>query len=155
MWREQMSVNAAAATILMAMTGPDQQRPSPVLPKVIQVSDIVAACAALGLPAPADGATSAELELLPGRVVRIAEGEGPPTDFSYICATQLTEARRHVQETFGVAEWAPDSIDPETLRLRGALLRGGGLIIDAVSCPNAGQAGIPCSPDCNPFLSFA
>jgi hypothetical protein len=155
MWLEKMGANEATATTLAAMTGPDERRPSPVLPEVIHVSDIVAACASLGLPAPAKGATSAELELLPGRLVKIAESEAPPTDFSYICATQLTEARRHLQETFGVAEWAPDSIDPETFRLRGALLRGGGLIIDAVSCPNAEQAGVPCSPDCSPFLSFA
>ena len=150
-----MGANLNSATTLPTMTGPKTGRPSPVFPEVIRVSDIVAACVALGLPAPAEGATSAEVELLPGRVVKIAESDGPPTDFGYICSSHLTEARRHLQETFGVVEWAPDSIDPETFRLRGALLRGGGLIIDAVSCPNAEQAGIPCTPNCSPFLSFA
>jgi hypothetical protein len=151
----EMSANTASTATLSAMTGPDQRRPSPVLPEVIQVSDIMAACAALGLPAPADGMTSAELELLPGRIVTIVEGEGTPTDFCYVCTNHLTQARQQLEETFGVAEWTPDSIDPKTFRLRGALLRGGGLIIDAVSCPNADRAGIPCSPDCSPFLSFA
>ncbi len=130
-------------------------KPSPVIPAVIEVPDLTAACAALGLPAPAAGATSVAIELLPGCTIEVAEVDGEPTPFAYLCVANVEEARSYIRENFGSARSGPDSVDPETFRLRGAILAGGGMVIDAVQCHVAVDNGVPCSAACNPFLSFA
>lgn len=126
----------------------------PVSPAVVEVPDLAAACAALGLPAPPEGTKTAEIELLPGCPVTVAEVDGPPTPFIYVCVRDLVAARKHIAETFGVFHPGPDSVDPDTFRLRGCILSGGGMVIDAVHCPIAEEAGVPCTDGCNPFLSF-
>ena len=129
-------------------------KPTPVVPAVVQVPDLAAACAFLGLPAPPEGTHTIEFELLPGCTVAMAEADGDGTHFAYLCVAELDQARRHIEREFGAAKWGPDSVDPETYRLRGRILGGGGLIIDAVQCHAAGDNGIPCSDACSPFLSF-
>ena len=136
------------------MNGAAEVKPTPVSPSVIDVPDLAAACAALGLPPPPKGTTTMELELLPGCVVAIAEVEGPPTPFVYLCVSNLTAARRQLEATVGTAQWGPDTVDPDTSRIRGCLLRGGGMVIDAVHCRRSEEAGVPCGEDCSPFLSF-
>lgn len=95
-----------------------------------------------------------EVELLPGRFVTLTEVEGSPNSFVYVCTSDLAAARRHLEETLGTAQWGPDSVDPESLRIRGCVLHGGGVVVDAVHCPRAEEAGVPCGADCSPALSF-
>jgi hypothetical protein len=94
------------------------------------------------------------MELLPGRFATLVQVEGSPTSFVYICAADLTAARRHLEEASGTPQWGPDTVDPKTLRLRGCVLHVGGLVVDAVHCPRAEEAGVPCGADCSPSLSF-
>lgn len=130
-------------------------KPTPVVPAVIEVPSLADACAALGLPSPGRGETTVQMQLLPGCAVEVTEVDGPPTPFTYMCVADLAEARRHIENEFGAAQWGPDSVDPKTLRLRGCLLRGGGMVIDAVQCRVAKETAVPCSENCSPFLSFA
>ena len=136
------------------MSDTRERAPAPVSPSVIKVHDLLAVCDALGLPAPAQGATTMEMELEPSCVINVAETDGEPTPFVYLCVRDLSEARHFMDDTYATAESGPDSVDPESYRLRGCILRGGGIVIDAVQCPVAGENGVPCSPDCSPFLSF-
>jgi hypothetical protein len=131
-----------------------ESTPAPVFPRTIDVADLAAACAALGMPAPSEGATTVDVELLPGRVASFVEAARSPTPFVYVCAASLTEARVHFEATFGVAQWGPDTVDPETLRLRGCLARTLETVIDVVHCPRAEDVGVPCGEDCSPSLSF-
>ena len=124
-------------------------------PATVHVPDLTAACAVLGLPQPPAGAATMEMEILPGCVLRVVEKQGAPTPFVYICVNNLAAAREHIADNLGASQWGPDSVDPETFRLRGCILRGGSMVIDAVQCPNAAEAGVPCADNCNPFLSFA
>lgn len=95
-----------------------------------------------------------DVELLPGRVASLVESSGLPTPFVYVCAASLAEARAHFEATLGTAQWGPDTVDPETLRLRGCLARTRETVIDVVHCPRALEAGVPCGDDCSPSLSF-
>lgn len=122
---------------------------------MIEVPDLVAACAALGLPQPTEGATRIEVELLPGCFAAIMQMEGPATPLVYVSTTDLTAARRHVETAFGTAQWGPDTVDPDTLRVRGCLLRGAGIVVDAVHCSQAEETGaVPCRPECSPSFGF-
>ena len=129
-------------------------KPAPVSPPVTEVADLAAACATLGLPAPPDGASSIEVEFLPGCILTISEVTGPPTPFTYVCVADLVAARQHITHTFAVTYDGLDSVDPESYRLRGCLLSGGGMVIDAVQCPVAADAGVPCDMNCRPSRSF-
>ena len=126
----------------------------PVSPSIIEVSDLGAASRELGLEPPPEGTTSIELEILPGVFASITEVEGSGTQFVYMCVADLAAARRHVDATFGTAQQGPDSVDPETLRVRGCVLRIGPVIVDAVHCPRAETQGVPCQEECSPSLSF-
>jgi hypothetical protein len=95
-----------------------------------------------------------EISMLPGCVVTVTQINGPPTPFAYLCVANLTDARATSKNTFGASQSGPDRADPETFRRRGCILRGAGMVIDAVQCPKAEAAGIPCSDQCNPSLSF-
>ena len=95
-----------------------------------------------------------DVELLPGRFATLVEVEGPSNSFVYICTADLGAERRHLEEAVGTAQWGPDTVDPETLRLRGCVLHVGGLVVDAVHCPRAEDVGVPCGADCSPSLSF-
>lgn len=57
--------------------------------------------------------------MLPGRVATLVEAAGPPTPFVYVGAASLTAARARFEATFGATQWGPDTVDPDTLRLRG------------------------------------
>jgi hypothetical protein len=95
-----------------------------------------------------------DVELLPGRFATLVEVDGSPSSFVYVCTSDLTVARRHLEETLGKAQWGPDTVDPDTLRLRGCVLHAGGIVVDAVHCPQAEEAGVPCRADCSPSLTF-
>ena len=134
------------------MTAVVDETAQPVRPRRVEVDDLEAVSAALGLPPPSS--ETIEVELLPGRFATFVEVEGASSSFVYICAADLTAARRHLEEASGTAQWGPDTVDPETLRLRGCVLHVGGLVVDAVHCPRAEEAGVPCGADCSPSLSF-
>jgi hypothetical protein len=137
------------------MVNPTDLKRGPVSPAVIEVPDLTAACAALGLPAPTPGAESMEMEILPGCTLTVRQTPGTPTPFAYLCVANLTEARRHLESMIGTVAPGPDSIDPDSMRLRGCLLHGGGMVIDAVQCPRARDEGrVPCDEDCAPSRSF-
>ena len=130
------------------------ETPQPVRPRRVEVDDLEAVSASLGLPPPPPGTDTMEVEFLPGRSATLVEVKGSPTSFVYMCAADLTAARRHLEEASGTTQWGPDSVDPETLRLRGCVLHIGGLVVDAVHCSRAEEAGVPCGTDCSPSLSF-
>lgn len=132
---------------------PDRS-PEPVQPERVEVDDLAAVCAAFGLAPPPSGTGTMAVELLPGRVATFVQVEGSPSSFVYVCTSDLSAARRHLEETLGTAQLGPDTVDPATLRLRGCVLHGGGIVVDAVHCPQAEEAGVPCGPDCSPTLSF-
>ena len=136
------------------MNGSGAGAPAPVSPNVIEVSDLDAVCRSLGLAPPADGATTVEVELLPDCVASLEEAEGTATAFAYVCTPDLGAARQFVDSTFGTVQWGPDTVDPQTLRLRGCVMHLGDLVIDAVHCPRAETQGVPCHEGCSPFLSF-
>ncbi len=136
------------------VTSPDAHAASPVSPGTIEVRSLDAACRALGVASPPEGTKTIEVELLPGCVASIAEVEDPTTEFVYMCTADLAAARHHVDSEFGTAQLGPDTVDPETLRLRGCVLRLDEIVIDAVHCPRAEAEGVPCEDDCSPFLSF-
>jgi len=128
--------------------------PQPVMPHQVEVDDLAALSAALGLPPPPSGTRTMEVEILPGRFATLVESDGSERSFVYICTADLTAARKHLEERSMTAQWGPDTVDPETLRLRGCVLHVGGLVVDAVHCPRAENLGVPCGADCSPSLSF-
>jgi hypothetical protein len=136
------------------MRGSGAEAAAPVSPSIIEVSDLKATCRALGLAPPPDGVNTIEVELLPGCVAAFTEVENSATDFIYLCTANLAEARHHIDSKFGMAQSGPDTVDPESLRIRGCVLRLGDMVIDAVHCPRAESQGVPCQDECHPSLSF-
>ncbi len=129
--------------------------PQPVLPRTVEVGDIVRTCVALGVPEPSPAPLPHEIELLPGRSVTLRHGTTTETQFVYVCVGDLTEARRSIEARFGWACWDPDTVGPESDRLVGRLLQANRLVIDGVRCPIAMRTGeAPCDSDCSPQRRF-
>jgi hypothetical protein len=129
--------------------------PQPVLPRTIEVGDLVRTCVALGFPEPNPGAQLHEIELLPGRSLTLRHGLTTETRFVYVCVDDLSQARRSIEASFGSATWNPDTIGSESGRFVGRLLQANRLVIDGARCRIAMRTGqVPCDTDCSPMRRF-
>ncbi|MGI9596869.1 MAG: hypothetical protein ACR2QK_11955, partial [Acidimicrobiales bacterium] len=46
------------------------------------------------------------------------------------------------------------TVDPDTMRTRGVLIHTPSLLVNAVHCSAAENAGVPCATDCSPHKKF-
>lgn len=119
---------------------------------MLRVADVASVAADLELRAPIES-TSTEVALPSGLVVKIVgdDDAAPSRPIVSFCAADLRTAAEEAQRLHDSLDSpASFTVDPRTLRTRSVVLATPTLLIAAVHCIRAEEAGVPCDQDCSP-----